>query len=160
MPNLVSSSESIVHRRKRETTNYKLPAINCKSAGFTLVEILLSLFLILAIVSILLATSGTFVSSRKASLQSIATKIASCEIEQLRKTAFANITTGDDVDIGAPCNEDLFKLPVPSSAKRTIADYGTPPDPDIKQVAIRVTWTENNAFQEIKLETLISENGL
>ena len=141
----------------------QLSTVNCQRwrRGFTLIEIALSLFLILALIAILLTTSGTYVHSRRSNLQTIASKIASCEIEQLRNTAFASISTGNDIDIIAPCNQDISKLPTPNSAKRTIANYGTPtPDPKIKQVNIKVTWTENNASREIKMDTLISENGL
>ncbi|OGE04309.1 hypothetical protein A3I53_00960 [Candidatus Curtissbacteria bacterium RIFCSPLOWO2_02_FULL_40_13b] len=136
-----------------------MPVLNTKR-GFTLVEILLSIFLILAIVSILFATSGTFVSSRKSSLQGVATKIASREIENLRNTAFASLPncpspTGCNITVAE--EPDLSKLPS-SSATKTIDDYES--SNKIKLVTINVNWTENAATQNIKLETLISENGL
>ena len=137
-----------------------MPTIKQFNSGFALIEILLALILILVIIAILFSASGTFLTTRRSNLQTIAAKIASCEIEQLRNTAFASIATGTDVDISTPCNQDISKLPAPKSAKRTITDYGSPADPDIKQVNIRVTWTENNASREIKMETLIAENGL
>ncbi len=142
--------------------NCQLSTVNCRRMrdGFTLVEILLSIFIILAIVSILFATSGTFVSSRKSNLQSIATKIASRQIENLRNTAFDSFPACPGpagCNISAVEEPDLAKLPS-GSATKTLDDYEA--SDRIKLVTIDVNWTENNANQNIKLETLISENGL
>ncbi len=145
MPNLVSSLEFVVRRRRH---------------GFTLIEIVISLFLILATITILFTTSSTYVSSRGSNLQGVATEIASCEIERLRKLAFNSLPANGTTDVDASCNQDLSKLPDPDSAARTLSDYGTPPDPDIKQITIQVNWTVSGASREIKMDTLIYKNGL
>ena len=125
--------------------------------GFSYVEILLSMFLILALVAILLTTTTTYIHSRRTNLQTIATKMASCEIERLRKLAFSSFPGNGSFD--ASCTTDLSKLPA-GTTLRLVADFGSPPNPKIKQITVAVSWTEKGNAQQIKLETLISENGL
>ena len=124
--------------------------------GFTLIEILLALLIIMAILVIFFTASSTYVSSRGTNLQTVAAKIASCEIEQLRKTAFASIANGT-TNIGSPCNQDIPKLPQ-GQATRTISDYSA--STEIKLATILVIWVDNNAAKNIKMETLIYEFGL
>lgn len=127
-----------------------------KSKGFTLVEVLLFLLVVLVLTTILLTAAASLVKTRGVHLDSIASQIASCEIEELRKIAFVSLpTTGN---IGPPCDADLAKLPPPATAERTVVDFQT--DPDIKQITIAVNWTESGITQEIKMETLISKYGL
>ncbi|OGD58942.1 hypothetical protein A3I57_02975 [Candidatus Beckwithbacteria bacterium RIFCSPLOWO2_02_FULL_47_23] len=133
--------------------------LNARS-GFTLIEIALSLVFILAMIVILLTASGTFRTTRKGNLQGVATKIASRQIENLRNTAFAslpNCPSPTGCSITSAEEPDLSKLPS-GSATKTLDDYEA--STKIKQVLIKVNWTENAAPQEIKIETLISENGL
>ena len=127
--------------------------------GFSYVEILLSLSLILALVAILLTTSATYIHSRRTNLQTIATKMASCEIERLRKLAFASLPANGTGAIDASCTANLSKLPA-GTTTRLVADFGSPANPKIKQITVAVNWTEKGNAQQIKLETLISENGL
>lgn len=130
-----------------------------RSPAFSLIEVLLSMFLILALVTILFAASGTYRHSRNSQLQTIATKIASREIENLRKTAFASLP-GTGAITGDP---DLPNLPS-GTAERTVANY--PPNcsptcsPDIKQITVTVNWTEGGVARTISQDTIISKNGL
>src|SRR3989337_1852129 len=111
--------------------------------GFSYVEILLSMFLIIALIAILLTTSTVYIHSRRTNLQTIATKMASCEIERLRKLAFPSLPASGTNDIDASCSADLSKLPSSTA-----------------QITVAISWTEKGLAQEIKLETLISEIGL
>lgn len=150
--NPVHSFEFIVHRLK--TTDYELQTKNWRRrrGGFTLVEILISVVLIIAIISILFASSGTFISSRSVTLQSIATKIAAREMENLRKTDFASLPQS-----GQFSDPDLTKLPG-GTATRTVSDYQS--NPQIKQVQVEVNWQLNNAPKSLKLESLIYQYGI
>lgn len=157
MPKLVHSSLFTVHSQKK-SINRKPTTANCRPwrPGFTLIEILLALFIIMAILTIFFAASSTYVSSRGTNLQGIAAKIASCEIEQLRKAAFSSLANGT-VNIAPPCDQDKSKLPQPQ-ATRTLSDYSA--SSEIKLATIQVTWIENAANKNIKMETLIYEFGL
>ena len=134
--------------------NCQLLTVNCRRwrHGFALIEICLSMLFILALVVILLTASGTYITSRKSNLQTSAIKIASRETETLRNTEFTSLPV-----TGPISDPDLSKLPS-GNASRTISDYDV--DGKIKLVTIQVNWIENSVSREIKIDTLISENGL
>ena len=128
--------------------------------GFSYVEILLSMFLILALIAILLTTSTVYIHSRRTNLQTMATKMASCEIERLRKLNFTSVELlPPSGAFDASCTTDLSKLPA-GTTLRLVANYGSPANPKIKQITTAVSWTEKGLARQIRLETLISENGL
>lgn len=136
------------------------------SNGFTLIEVLLFLLVVLALVTILLSSAGSLTKTRGANLESIAAKIATCEIEGLRKTDFGSITLTDLVTYpngepitGTCVDNDLPKLPEARSANKKVTEYA-PPDPDIKKIEITVTWTESTVAKDVKMDTLIYKYGL
>ena len=145
---------SPAYPRQNQRINCQLSIVNCQlfKSGFTLIEIVLSVFLILGIVSILFSASGTYIHSRSAALASTAAKIASGEIETLRETDFANLPSS-----GTFSSPDLSKLPS-GQAQRTLGDYQG--SSKIKQVTIAVSWQEGSLPKTIKMETLISESGI
>ncbi len=154
MPQTVHSSQLIVHRSAKKTVNREPVTVNRRQRrlGFTLIEILLSLFLIMALAAMLFSSSATLVQSRSTNLQSQATKIASKDIECLRNTTF-NSLPGTCTFAQA----DLNKLPQ-ANATRTISNYQS--STKIKQVSEVITWQENNNPRQIKMDTLIYEYGL
>lgn len=121
-------------------------------SGFSLVEILLSIFLILALISVLLTTSASYYQTHRSNLQQLAMSIASKQMETLRNTAFASLPPS-----GSFADSDLSRLPQ-STATRTITNYQS--NTKIKLATITVSWTESGVTKNAKLETLISETGL
>src|SRR3989344_4945686 len=91
--NNLQSTRSLFANFQQRTKKF----VSCRRLlpGFSYVEILLSMFLILALVAILLTTSTVYIHSRRTNLQTIATKMASCEIERLRKLPFSQLPTLD-----------------------------------------------------------------
>ena len=157
MPQIVNSKWSIENGKQKPI--HHLPfTIHHRlwRPGFTLIEILLALLIIIAMLAIFFTTSSTYVSSRSTNLQSIASKIASCEIEQLRKTDYSTLVNGT-TNIQTPCDQDLPKLPQ-RQATRTLTDYSG--NNKIKQAIILITWVDNSANKNIRMETLIYEFGL
>lgn len=156
MPKLVHSSQSTVHSKKNPVNREPI-TVNRRHwrPGFSYVEILLSLFLVIALIAILLTTSSTYIHSRRTNLQTMATKMASCELERLRKLAFSSLPGDGPFD--ASCTSDLSKLPA-GSTTRVMAIYES--NSKIKQVTAAVSWNDKGLAKQIKLETLISENGL
>src|SRR3972149_10666271 len=147
-------------QRAKKVVSRQLLVVSCRRwrPGFSYVEILLSMFLILALIAILLTTSTVYIHSRRTNLQTMATKMASCEIERLRKLNFTSVSTlPPSGTFDASCTTDLSKLPA-GTTLRLVADFGS--NPKIKQITTAVSWTEKGLAQQIKLETLISENGL
>lgn len=136
---IVDSRSTIVHQK-----------------GYSLVEILIALFLLGALVTILLTVSGTLFTTRSSRLQSIATKIATKDIEYLRNLPFASFpSTG-------PCNQptvadtDILKLPSGDCA-RTVTNYSG--SSQIKFVTVTVTWQEK-IQKRVLLDTLVYQAGL
>lgn len=121
--------------------------------GFSLIEIMLSLFMILAIVSVVLVIASTYMHSRRTSLQSIATGIVTKYIESQRQTAFASIPINT-----APFTDPELSLLPSGAGQRTVAIFNG--NNNIKQMTVWVSWTENNAPRQIKVDTLISANGI
>lgn len=139
---------------------FKILALKIRNSkfqkGFSLIEILVALGLILAIILILFTASGSLVSSRNSNLQTVASKIASRQIENLKKGGFAALPANGTTSLSDP---DLSKLPA-SSESQTISDVSWG-DGNIKQVTIEVDWQQsNNVNKSIKLETLLTKNGI
>lgn len=128
-----------------------------RKKAFTMVEVALSMFLIMALVTILFATVGVYRHSRNSNLQTIAAKITSREIEKWRKAAFASLPVNNTYTF---TDSDLSKLPA-SSATETFADFCQPScSADIKLLTVNVNWTEQGVAKNVKMETVISKNGL
>ena len=136
---------------KRQALNAKRrPA--CRQAGFSYIETLLSVFLVMAILSILFATSGTYRHSRTSYLRTMAAKIASGEIERLKTLDYSALPATSSFT-----DPDLAKLPA-GSAQRTMSSFES--SSKIKQASVKVSWSENNGAREILMDTLIYENGI
>ena len=146
----VNSKLIIVNRKNRRP-------IHRKDLGFSLIEIVLSTFLILIFVSIVLSASGTFIATRKSNLAYIATKIASRHLEFLRKSTWTEITALPPGTVSIS-DSDLAKLPT-AAATRSISNYSQTSS-KIKQVIMKITWRENNANRELKIVSLFTENGM
>ena len=140
----IYDSPSTIHQRR-------------KRAGFTLVEILLALFLFTAMITILLSASGTLLHTRKSNLETLAAKIATKQIENLRNTDFDLLPPGSDTF----SDTELPQLPQ-GVANRAItnATIDSQVEPDVKNVSITITWTENGIPKQFKTETLIYKYGL
>lgn len=154
MPVLVNSlwptcrQNKFVVNSDKKTTNHKH-----KRSGFTLIEILIIVFIIAILGTILLTTSGTLSQRHNSNLQSRAAKVASKEIERLRNLNFASLPGTGSVT-GDP---DLSKLPS-GTALRTVTNYQG--SSQIKQVNVTVTWQVNGNDRQISMETLIYQYGI
>lgn len=129
-----------------------------KPQGFTLIEVVLSIFIILAIVTIVLIASGSYTTSRNSNLQGIAAKIASREMENLKNTAFDSLVNCNPPTGCSIVDSDLAKLPSSSAKKIFVQNYES--STDMKLIIIQVDWTANGAPKQSKIETLIYKNGL
>src|SRR3989344_7907041 len=141
---------------RKQYNNIAIQQFNNFKNAYSLVEIVIALFLLGALVTILLTVSGTLFTTRSSRLQQIATKIATKDIEYLRNLSFASLpSTG-------PCNQpiltdaDLTKLPS-GDCQRTVTNYlGSS---QIKFVTVTVTWQEK-IQKRILLDTLVYKYGL
>lgn len=124
------------------------------SNGFTLIEVLLFLLLVIAMTTILLSSLSSLVKTKGVNLEALAAKIASRQIETLRNTPFSSLPANGTQSFSDP---DLSKLPA-GTAAITMADFQG--SSKIKQVAIEVNWQERDQPKQIQMMTLIYELGL
>ena len=155
---------SIQNTKYRKSRGSPSKALLCRAKeGFSLIEILIALFVIVALVTILFSSSGTLFTTRSSKLQTVATKIASKEIENLRNIAFASLPAAGTDKACSTIDPDLSKLKGPPTCKEDVANYDGKSDAltDIKQVTVKINWkTDNGADQNLKMDTLIYRNGL
>lgn len=152
-----------ISERKRAKQYNNLTIVS----GFSLIEILIALFVIVALVTVLFSSSGTLFTTRSSKLQTVAAKIASKEIENLRNIAFASLPTAGTNKPCSTTDPDLSKLKGPPTCLLDVVNYDGKGDPpaspptDIKQLTVKINWkTDNGATQNIKMDTLIYRNGL
>ncbi len=131
--------------------------------GFSLIEILIAFFLIVSLVAILFSSSGTLFTTRSSKLQTVAAKIASDEIENLRNIAFTSLPTAGADRACSTSDPNLSKLKGPATCREDVSNYDGKSDAltDIKQFTVKINWkTDNGADQNINMDALIYRNGL
>ena len=137
-----------------------------KRQGFSLIEVLLAIFLIVALTTILFSASGTLFTTRRSKLQSQAAKFASREIEYLRNIPFADLP---DHAANPNCLDPNVTTDLPTKLKAaTCKDQFTNYDgildealTQIKLVTVTIQWTgDRGESQILNMDTLIYKNGL
>lgn len=120
--------------------------------GFTLIEIVMSLALVLsAIVIFSVALSGASLTT-STRMQNVAYHAAAKKMEEFRNTSFSSLPPS-----GAFTDSALSSLPS-STASFVISAYQG--SSEIKDVSITVQWMERGIFKNVNLHTLMSQNGL
>lgn len=135
----------------KKTIVNSLSSIDNKK-GFSLIEILLAVIVMVALIGLLFSVSGTYFKSRSSDLQTTATSIAGKRMEDLRNGGFTNLPSS-----GSFADSNLSKLPQ-GTATQTISTYSG--DVNIKLVTIQVTWVENKATKKILTESLFTKGGI
>ncbi len=120
--------------------------------GFSLIEIIISLGLILITITIFGVAVNTLPLTKNTRNQNVAYHIAAKKIEELRNTQFASLPAS-----GAFTDPGLLEL-ASSSADLVVADYEA--SNLIKKVTVTVKWSEQANLRTFVLETLMSSNGL
>lgn len=121
-------------------------------AGFSLLEVPITLFIIAVVLLIYGAASNSVVLNRNSRHQDLAHYIAVSEMEDVRSLGYAGVpATG-------PFNHSLLSQLTGAAATVTTSDYNA----DTKQVTVTITWTEPGAAttRTVSLTTLINKYGL
>lgn len=128
--------------------------------GFTLIEIVISLFILLIIISSIISIAGTYSIVRRSSLETIAGKIASSQIETLRQTDLSVLSCQSPTGCPLTISElpDLSQLPTGASGKQFIDLHAA--DPNIHDVTVQINWQVNGANRSVSFSTIIYNNGL
>lgn len=122
------------------------------SKGFSLIEMIIALALVLATILVFAAALQSSPLTRHARNQNVAYHVAADQIEELRNTQFSSLPASGSFS-GAGLNNLTG-----AQGEFTITDYQG--SSDIKQVVVTVTWLEGGSAKSLSLETLMSENGL
>lgn len=128
-------------------------------AGFTLLEVMITLLLAVALVaSLLFASLGTRHSVRMAMIQSQALMLARTYVERIRATDY------DDVEDDTVNNVTISNNATASTAddvKGTVTTDVTDNGNSTKTVLVTVTWTGKalgaNTNRQVSLSTLVSD---
>ena len=133
-----------------EQTRATLKAMRARHSGFTLIEVLIAVF----IIGMLIALFGVGVMmmplSREASHRDVALHGASVELETLRSTGYAQLPTS-----GSFSNTEVSSLPG-GLGTTTIRAYNN----TTKEVVVTVSWQEpGRGYRAVSLTTLITETG-
>lgn len=120
-------------------------------AGFSFVEVVITLFIIGVILTLYVAAVNTMHLAKTVKHQELALRVANNKMEELRAGGYLNLPSS-----GSFSDSQLSALPS-SSASMTITDYNT----STKQVLVNIQWKENgsSAFRNIGLTTLITKVG-
>lgn len=123
-----------------------------KINGFTLIEILMSIFMISTMFIIFQTALGSSLLTRKINRQEIALRIAAAELETVRALTYGSLPSS-----GPFANSSLSSLPQSSGAITV-----TSKNSKTKQIIATVFWKEpgSNVTSSISLKTFITEGGL
>ena len=120
--------------------------------GFSVIEVLITLFMIAVSLILFQATANAIVLNKYGRYKEIALRIADKKIETVRTTAFASIPAS-----GSFADAQLSSLPNGQATITTTDLTAT-----LKDVVVTVTWTKpsGSGTQQVQLETYISSGGL
>lgn len=121
-------------------------------AGYTLMEVLMSLAIIAIFFVLFQAAASTATLNRNVKNQELALRIAQNQIENLRSLGYAALPSS------GPVTSSLLSALSSGTANMVISQYND----KIKQAAVTVSWREGGTYSlhNISLTTLISEGGL
>lgn len=120
--------------------------------GFSLIEMIIALALVLATILVFAVALQSSPLTRHARNQNVAYHVAANKIEELRNTQFSSLPAS-----GAFSDPGLGNLQG-ATAQLTITDYQG--SSDVKQVVVTISWLEAGATKSLTLETLMSNSGL
>jgi prepilin-type N-terminal cleavage/methylation domain-containing protein len=120
-------------------------------AGFTLIEVLVTILMIGATLVIYQATSQTVVINRGSRYKEVALRIADQEIQNLRIAGYSGVPA-----TGTFSDSQLATLPS-GAGNLTVTDLNA----KTKDVVVTVSWTNpQGTSAQIQLETYITQGGL
>ena len=123
-----------------------------KEIGFTLIEVIISIAIILVLFSLVLMELNTLGIGRSQQYESVAYHIANKQMESLRAITFQDLP-----DSGNISDPNLAQIPS-GSGNFTISDYSG--YTGIKEIIVTVNWTVNNVVKSVVIKTLAGSGGI
>lgn len=137
-------------RNNHDAWNPRGDAYWRSSKGFSLIEVLVVIFII-GVISLIYAAGAPLIKAANGvANEDVALHAASQELEKLRAGGYATLPAS-----GTFSNTQLTTLPS-GIGNETIADF----NPTIKQVTVMVSWQEiSGNIRSVSLSTLITQTG-
>ena len=122
------------------------------SRGFSLIEVIVSVFIVGVMLTLLQAIIRSSVLVRTSKNQGIALAIARNELENLRTGGYATLPSN-----GSFSNNLIEMLPQAATTTLTVSTY----NPKTQKVIVSVTWLDSGATASstVTLSTLITQTG-
>ena len=120
-------------------------------AGMSLVEIIISMFLILILFSLLIMEFGTLSISRGQRYENIAYHVANKQMESLRSTSFSSLPSSGTI------SDSLLEQIPSGSGSFNVNDY--PDYTGLKELVVTVTWSDGTS-KSVVLTTIAGNGGL
>jgi Tfp pilus assembly protein PilV len=121
-------------------------------SGFSIIEIVVTLFIIGLTLILLQMSANSVVLNKQARYKEIATRIADQKMQSIRTTAFASIPSSGSF------NDPLMSSIPGGSGSITVTNTSA----TLKNVTVTVNWlnSRSNATTSVSLQTYITEGGL
>lgn len=126
--------------------------------GFTLVEVLLLVLIVVFIVVLSINIPSSLGLVGDSQYNSLAKEIISQKIEDIRAQSYDNLANG----VTSPWDDRLNNLPF-SSITQTVADCPTnicTHSEKIKEVGVQINWSEGKSQKNLQIVTFIGKGGL
>jgi Tfp pilus assembly protein PilV len=124
-----------------------------QQAGFSIMEIVIAMFMISMVLVIYHAASNTVILNKGSKHQEVALRIAASKLETLRTTPFTSLPASESF------SDPLLSSLPQGQAQLTMSDYND----RTKQALVVVSWlspTKAGSRQQVQLETLITRGGV
>lgn len=123
-----------------------------KTAGYTLIEVVVTFALMSAVFVIFQASINSILLNRRVKHQELALRVATTKMEQIRSLSY------DTVPASGSFNDALLAQLPEASATVTVSDY----DAATKRVAVSVSWRERGSqtLRDVTLTTLVTKEGI
>ncbi len=122
-----------------------------KQKGFSVIEVIIALFIFAVVLLIYSAATNTVVLNRTAKNKQLAFRIADTEMEKLRYTAYGSLPASGNIS-------DSLLSSLPSGAESiTVSNYNT----KAKRIDVNVTWQDpGNVSRTVTLTTIRTQGGI
>ncbi|HEV8601351.1 MAG TPA: prepilin-type N-terminal cleavage/methylation domain-containing protein [Patescibacteria group bacterium] len=130
--------------------NYRF-SIKKPQQGISLIEVIVSMFVVAAIFILYISALNTVATTRKLKYEDLAYHVANKKMEELRATSFASLPASGSIS-------DSMLNQIPSGVGSfTVANYSG--YAGLKEITVTVTWTDPVAKQ-VQLKTVAGAGGI
>lgn len=120
--------------------------------GFTLVELIVTIGLIVIALFSYFAALKTITLTRFAQHQALSYQVALKKVEELKSLPFSSLPSS------GPFTDSALSVLSQPQANLTINDYNG--SAQLKEITVTISWQETNKTKTVELKTLLTEGGI